>query len=268
MAQERLQKLIAQAGIASRRKAEQLIVDGHVSVNGVTVTTLGTTADLKHDVIAVDGQKIELPKSWAYYVLNKPAGVVTTAKDEFDRQTVLDLVQVPERVFPVGRLDFDAEGLLLLTNDGDLSVALTHPAGGVQKTYIAKVQGIPTPQELDKLRDGVILEDGLAVVQSIEICDKAGPKTSDHNAWVEVCVSEGRNHLVKRLLESIGHKVIRLRRIEFANLVLDRGLPAGKFRALTEEEIRVVKTVAKRAKALRDGTADPQDTAQGRKGRR
>ncbi len=270
MAQERLQKLIAQAGFASRRKAELLITGGKVKVNGKLVTELGSTADILKDKIEVDGQVLEKPKTWEYVLLYKPAGVVTSAKDEFDRQTVIDLVKdVGVRVFPVGRLDFDAEGLLLLTNDGNMAAALTHPSGYVPKTYCAKVKGKPTEAELNRLREGIVLEDGLAVVQDVEIYQTGGPKSSENNAWVEVTVTEGRNHLIKRLLESVGHPVIRLRRVRFANLVLDRSLEPGKWRRLTAEELRILQQVAKRAKALRNGDGEPmpKEVALDRKGR-
>ena len=163
VSEERLQKLIAQAGLASRRKAEQMIKDGRVRLNGRIVTELGTKADIRNDDIEVDGRRLMRPKAWTYIVLNKPPGTVTTASDEFGRKTVLEVVKgVKARVYPVGRLDMDAEGVLLLTNDGDLAASLTHPAGGCEKVYRCKLKGEISDEALERLSTGVILEDGFA----------------------------------------------------------------------------------------------------------
>lgn len=252
MAIDRLQKIIAQAGIASRRKAEALITAGRVKVNGAVVTELGAKADADSDTIEVDGKVIRRPRAWTYIILNKPGGVVTTASDEFDRKTVFDVLKgVDTRLFPVGRLDLDAEGLLLLTNDGELAAGLTHPAGEVPKTYRAKVKGIPNEAALDRLRAGVDLEDGAARADFVHRVESGGPKTSRDNAWIELTVTEGRNHLVKRLLEAIGHPVIRLRRVAFANLDLE-GLRPGQHRHLRKAELQKIKAIARTAIRKRD----------------
>ncbi|MCA9547505.1 MAG: rRNA pseudouridine synthase [Myxococcales bacterium] len=246
MSGERLQKLIAQAGIASRRKAEALIAAGRVTVNGEVVTELGARADLSQDTVAVDGREIERPESWTYAVLYKPAGVVTTASDEFDRRTVVEFVQhLGQRLFPVGRLDFDAEGLLLLTNDGHLAAALTHPAGEVEKTYLVKLAGEVGEPEIQRLLLGVHLEDGLARANRVDEVDRMGHKDSKHS-WLEITVTEGRNHLIKRMAAAIGHPVIRLRRISFANLTLE-GMRAGDVRVLDGLKLKKLKEIAQKA---------------------
>lgn len=254
MAIERLQKILARAGVASRRKSEAVILAGRVRVNGTVITELGTKADPDVDRIEVDGRKISLPRSSTYILLNKPAGVVTTASDEFDRQTVLDLVQTDTRIFPVGRLDLDAEGLLLLTNDGDLAAALMHPSGEVPKTYRAKVRGKPTDDALLTLMQGVLLDDGPARAQHVHRVTM-GRRAAPSNTWVELTVTEGRNHLIKRLFESIGHPVVRLRRMAIAHLTLD-GIRPGKWRNVGGEELRKLRAVARHAARKR---RRPQD---------
>ncbi len=252
MAQERLQKILARAGVASRRKSEVFITEGRVRVNGQLVTELGAKADPDRDRIEVDNRLLRPPRVSTYILLNKPMGVVTTASDEFDRRTVLDLIQgVDVRIFPVGRLDLDAEGVLLLTNDGDMAASLTHPAGQVAKVYRVKVRGEPSQSAIDRLGSGVILEDGPASAKHVHRVRSPGPNESQQHTWLELTVSEGRNHLVKRMLEAIGHPVIRLRRMQFANLDLDRLAPA-KWRHLRREELRKLKNVARSAKRKRD----------------
>lgn len=252
MSYDRLQKIIARAGIASRRKAEAIIAEGRVRVNGQVITQPGSKADPHLDKIEVDGKRIKLPKSWTYVLLYKPAGVVTSASDEFERKTVIDLIQhIDARLFPVGRLDYDAEGVLLLTNDGDVAAHLTHPSGMVPKVYQAKVKGIPDNESLHKLMEGVILEDGPAKAAHVRRVEVAGPKTSEQNCWVQLTVTEGRNHLIKRLFEAIGFPVLRLRRIQFANLNLD-GLRPGKYRRLKADELRKIKNVSRAAKGRRN----------------
>lgn len=250
MSEERLQKLIARAGVTSRRKAEALIKAGRVKVNGVVVNELGAKANLSTDTVEVDGNAIETPSTWTYLLLNKPAGVVTTASDEFGRPTVLEFVEDQEvRVYPVGRLDFDAEGLLLLTNDGDLAAALTHPAGEVEKTYLVKVEGKVAEEASQRLLLGVQLEDGLARALRVEDVPRMGQKTGRHS-WLEITVTEGRNHLVKRMCEAIGHPVIRLRRVSFANLVLD-GLRHGQVRTLEGQKLNKLREIAQKARNKR-----------------
>lgn len=250
---DRLQKIIARAGITSRRKAETLIASGRVAVDGKTITELGAKADPETQRIEVDGKAIEIPRAWTYIIINKPPGAVTTAADEFDRQTVLDLVKgVDARIFPVGRLDRDAEGLLLLTNDGDLAAALTHPAGEVPKVYRTKLKGQPTDQQLEQLMFGVELEDGLARAQYVHRVD-LGRRQSRTNAWIELTVTEGRNHLVKRMCAAIGHPVLKLRRMTFANLDME-GLRPGHHRPLGKEELRKLRAIARAAARKRDAS--------------
>lgn len=255
MSQDRLQKIIARAGVTSRRKAETLITAGRVRVNGKVVSELGAKADPHRDTIEVDGKRIHLPKSWTYLVLNKPPGVVTTAADEFDRETVIDLIKgVDTRLYPVGRLDRDAEGLLIMTNDGDLSAALTHPAGEVSKVYRVKLRGLPPESALDRLALGVDLEDGPAHASFIHRV-QPGRAVSRSNTWIELTVTEGRNHLVKRMCAAIGYPVIRLRRVAFANLSLDRLRP-GEWRHLGKDELRKLKAIARTARRRRQGGGD------------
>lgn len=250
MALERLQKIIAHAGIASRRKAEQIILDGRVRVNGKIVREMGAKADSQTDKIEVDGKRIRMPKSWTYVLLFKPQGVVTTASDEFQRDTVLELIKgIKGRIYPVGRLDMDAEGLLLMTNDGEVADGLTHPAGEIPKTYRVKVRGFPSEEALDKIRSGVILEDGPAKGENVHRVEM-GKKVSESHSWIELTVTEGRNHLIKRMFEAIGHPVTRLRRTKMANLTLE-GLRPGKWRHLRKAELHKLKNLARGARRKR-----------------
>lgn len=249
---ERLQKIIAQAGLASRRKAETMIQTGRVRVNGQVVTELGSQADPRRDKIEVDGRRIQLPKAWTYVLLYKPTGVVTTAADEFQRKTVLDLVTgVDARLFPVGRLDLDTEGVLLLTNDGQLGAGLSHPSSEIRKTYQAKVKGEPSKEAVAKLMSGVILEDGSA--QALEAFML--PRTTEANTWIEITVVEGRNHLIKRMCDAIGHPVLKLRRTKFAGLDLE-GLRPRRWRHLRRDELRKLRTLARAGQKKRGAKED------------
>ena len=229
---ERLQKLIAQAGICSRREAEKIILAGRVTVDGKIVNELGAKADLKQK-ICVDGKPIKICAEKIYILLNKPRGYVSTVKDERGRRTVLELLDenFSERVYPVGRLDLNSEGLILLTNDGELTNALIHPRFEVEKTYRAKISGVITEEKLDKLRAGIELDDGLTAPAEIYRLDKD---------LIEITIHEGRNRQVRRMFAAIGCDVKRLRRIKFANLTLD-GLKVGKYRFLTAEEVAELK---------------------------
>lgn len=263
MAIDRLQKIIARAGVTSRRKAEEYITAGRVTVNGHAVTELGARADPHSDTIEVDGRRIVLPDTWTYIVLNKPAGTVTTASDEFQRDTVIDaLGGLDVRVYPVGRLDLDAEGLLLMTNDGDLAAALTHPAGEVPKTYRVKLRGRVAEDSLTQLLLGVELEDGPAAATYVQRADVSLRPSRVNNTWIDLTVTEGRNHLVKRLCAAIGHPVVRLRRIQFANLTL-RGLRPGQWRALTPEELRNLRGIAEAARKRRKGGSPKKSATRG-----
>ncbi|MEU8273683.1 pseudouridine synthase [Microbispora bryophytorum] len=229
---DRLQKVLAQAGVASRRACEEMIGDGRVSVDGQTVRRFGARVDPAKQIIRVDGKRIPTSSETVYYALNKPIGVVSTMDDPDGRPCLNDYVQdLAPRLFHVGRLDTETEGLLLLTNDGELAHRLTHPSYGVQKKYWAKVPG-PVARDLHKvLRKGVELEDGLAKVDEFRVVQEHGQQ-----ALVEVILHEGRKHIVRRLMETVGHRVIDLARIEFGPVKLGR-LKPGTIRTLTVQEI-------------------------------
>lgn len=250
MAKDRLQKIIAQAGLCSRRQAEKLVVQGLVKVNGVVVKELGSKADPTKDRIEVNGKKL-MKEPRRYIMFHKPLHCVSTLSDDRGRPTILDhLSGITERVVPVGRLDFDTEGLMLLTNDGDLTNALIHPSGETPKTYQVKVSGNPKLETLEALQMGVLLEDGPAKVSEVFIVTP-GHHVSAKNTWLEMTVTEGRNRLIRRMLDQVGHSVQRLRRIRFANLELTPKLRAGQWRDLSADELRKLKNVAKAATAKR-----------------
>lgn len=237
--EERLQKIIAERGVASRRAAEKMILEGRVSVNGQQVDRLGTKADPEQDEICVDGKL--LPTAQArpiYLLLYKPAGYITSANDERGRRTVLDLVDTRERVYPVGRLDYLTSGLLLLTNDGALTNGLLHPKGEVPKEYECAVFGRVTRSQLDKLERGVRLRDGKTAPARAFVSGKSGNKTV-----INITIHEGRNRQVRRMMEAVGLRVAWLKRKSFAGLTL-RGLTPGKWRHLTAEEIKMLKDKA------------------------
>ena len=226
---ERLQKVLARAGLGSRRTCEDLIAAGRVTVNG-EVATLGTRADAETDAIEVDGARLAVRQDLVHYLLNKPAGVVTTAADPQGRRTVVDLVPAGARVYPVGRLDIDTEGLLILTNDGELAHRLTHPSFGVDKEYLAEVEGTPSRGALRRLREGVDLDDGRTAPAKASL---VGDST------VRLTIHEGRNRQVRRMCDAIGHPVRRLVRVRIGPVV-DRRLPPGAWRALTQAELRAL----------------------------
>lgn len=228
----RLQKLLAQSGVASRRKCEQLMLDGRVEVDGEVVTRLGTKVDPRVAVIRVEGRRLPPLSDHVYLVLNKPRGVVSTMSDPEGRRSLGDLVaERPERLFHVGRLDTDTDGLILLTNDGDFAQRLAHPSYEVDKTYVAEVAGVPDRAVLQRLRDGVTLEDGPVHVRRVTVVTRQADK-----AVVELVVHEGRNRIVRRLLEHVGHPVRRLTRTAVGPVVLRR-LRRGELRELTSEEL-------------------------------
>jgi 23S rRNA pseudouridine2605 synthase len=228
--QERLQKVLARAGFASRRGAERLMLEGRVTVNGAIVKELGTKADLETDDVRVDGVRVKPQKAAVYLVLNKPKGVVTTRSDPERRPTVMELVPQVAGLFPVGRLDVTTEGLILLTNDGAFAERVAHPRYEVPRVYHAKVHGVPGAETLERLRRGVKVEGDFMAVDRARVID------ADNNAWVEVTLHEGKQHEVKRLLEEVGHPVSKLRRVAIGP-VTSRGLEPGQFRALSPAEV-------------------------------
>jgi 23S rRNA pseudouridine2605 synthase len=233
---ERIQKILAKAGIASRREAERMIVEGRITVNGKFVDALGFKADPSKDHIKVDGKRMNQFEPKITLLLNKPRGFLSTVKDPEGRPTVMDLIKkVKWRVYPVGRLDFDAEGLLLLTNDGDLAYTLSHPKFSIPRTYWVKVAGVLEEKKIARLKRGVMLEDGRARAVSFSIL-----RQGEKNSWVRVVVTEGRNHLVKRMLSAIGYPVLKLKRTQFGPIQLG-DLPFGQFRYLTPHEIMSLK---------------------------
>ncbi|SHF04037.1 pseudouridine synthase [Desulforamulus putei] len=236
---ERLQKVLAKAGVASRRHAEELITGGKVMVNGRVVTELGTKVDAYKDKILVNGKPIPPPEKKVYLLLHKPRGYVTTLSDERGRKTVLDLLEgVEQRVYPVGRLDYDSEGLLLMTNDGELTHALTHPKHQVKKTYLARVEGVPEPEKLQAMAKGLQLEDGLTAPAEVKIVD-----IQNGRALLQISIHEGRNRQVRRMCEHIGHRVLRLRRVRIGPLELGN-LKPGEFRPLTRQELKELMSLA------------------------
>ena len=235
MPAERLQKIISAAGIASRRKAEELISGGVVSVNGQTVSELGSKADPERDHIRVNGKLLHLPQRHAYFLLNKPKGYVTTLHDPEGRPTVLDLLQgAGARVYPVGRLDYASEGLLLLTSDGEFANRLMKAASHVPKTYMVKVAGKPSGDGLARLRAGLfIASDKGRRVKTAPA--KVRPIRESENPWYEITLIEGRNRQIRRMFEEIGHHVEKIKRVRYGPLELD--VPPGKYRRLTQEEV-------------------------------
>jgi 23S rRNA pseudouridine2605 synthase len=242
MPAERLQKIIAAAGVASRRKAEEMITSGLVQVNGQVVTELGTKADPEQDHIRVNGKLLQGPERYTYIALNKPKGYVTTVSDEKKRPTVMDLVQkVKGRVYPVGRLDWASEGLLLMTNDGALANALMKASSNVPKTYVVKVARQPDETKLDKLRLGVsIAEKGGRRVRTAPA--KIRLIREGDNPWLEVTIIEGRNRQVRKMFEEVGHHVEKIRRVQYGPLALD--VPPGDWRNLTLLEVAKLKSAA------------------------
>lgn len=228
----RLQKYLAQCGIASRRGAEEIIKEGRVTVNGKVVTEMGTKVK-SSDKISVDGQPVKPEKNKYYILLNKPSGVLSSVKDDRGRECVVDLIEgVNARLYPVGRLDYDTTGLLLLTNDGDFMQRVTHPSFEIWKTYRAVVRGIPTETDVKRFAEGIMLDDGKTLPAVLDVVGYKG-----NNAIVEVSIREGRNRQVRRMLERIGHPVNSLMRISFGSLELG-DLKPGRWRQVRPEEIK------------------------------
>lgn len=240
MATERLNKHLARLGVASRRAADELIRSGRVSVNGATVSTLGTLIDPDADRVALDGAGIATAGPRRWYLFHKPFGVLTTMRDPQGRPSVAEYAgPLGGRLFPVGRLDVDAEGALLLTDDGELAHRLLHPRYEVPRTYLAEVRGCPSEASLDRLRGGVRLEDGPGRASEAVCLARSG----EERAWVKLVVTEGRQHYVKRLCSSIGHPCVRLFRPSHAGISVE-GLAPGALRALTEDELELLRRVA------------------------
>jgi len=238
---ERLQKILSQAGIASRRASEQLMLEGRVAVNGVTVRELGTKADPARDDIRVDGRRIKIAERRRYLLLNKPRGYVTTRSDPQRRPTVLDLLHgVREYVYPVGRLDYDSEGLLLLTNDGDLAAQLTHPSHGIARVYEARVLGVPDAHDLDRLSRGLVIDGRRTQPADVTL---APTRRGASGATLVITIREGRNRQVRKMCEAIGHPVDQLRRIAIGPIT-DQRLKVGSWRDLTEGEVAKLRRAA------------------------
>jgi len=242
MPTERLQKILAAAGVASRRKAEEIIIAGRVTVNGRLVTELGTKADASLDSICVDGQRLKPAETHRYFLLHKPKGYVTTVSDPEGRPTVMQLMSgLRERLYPVGRLDYASEGLLLMTNDGALAQQLTKAAAHVPKTYRVKISGKPDEQTVQRLRDGVTitLDDGRRVKTSPAKIRLVGDVP---NPWYEIILIEGRNRQIRRMFQRVGFRVEKIKRIQLGPLILD--VAPGKFRPLSDEEVAQLKSLA------------------------
>jgi 23S rRNA pseudouridine2605 synthase len=232
---ERLQKILSQAGVASRRASEQLMLDGRVTVNGTTVRELGTKGDPSRDDIRVDGRRVRVPELHRYLLLNKPRGYVTTRSDPQRRRTVLDLMEgVREYIYPVGRLDYESEGLLILTNDGDLAARLTHPSHGVARVYEARVLGVPDAHDLDRLSKGVTIESRRTALADVKLL-AAGV--------LLITIREGRNRQVRKMCEAIGHPVTHLKRVAIGP-IRDPRLKPGRWRDLTVDELRKLRAAA------------------------
>jgi 23S rRNA pseudouridine2605 synthase len=239
---DRLQKILAAAGIASRRKAEEIILAGRVTLNGKIVTELGTKADPTTDTITVDGKPLQRPQRFVYLLLNKPKGYVTTTNDPEGRPTVMQLLgNLPERVYPVGRLDYASEGLLLVTNDGALAQKLTKAGSHVRKTYHVKISGKPNETAIQKLRTGVTIT--LDNDRRVKLSPTKIRLIQDvENPWYEVTLMEGRNRQIRRMFLAVGFLVEKIKRVQLGPLTLD--VPSGKFRSLTEREVHRLKNLA------------------------
>ncbi|SNX55406.1 pseudouridine synthase [Thermoanaerobacterium sp. RBIITD] len=234
---ERLQKYLAECGIASRRKCEQLILAGLVKVNGLIIKNLGFKVNPDKDIVEYNNKIVKKIEKNIYIMLNKPIGYVTTVRDQFKRPSVIDLINIKERIYPVGRLDYSTSGLLLLTNDGELTYRLTHPKHEVSKTYIAKIKDIPDANKLKRFRSGLIIDNRLTSKAEIDIL-----KVEDNNAIVKIIIHEGRNRQIRKMCDAIGHPVITLKRIKIGDLKLGK-LGIGNWRYLKTEEIEYLKNL-------------------------
>jgi 23S rRNA pseudouridine2605 synthase len=248
----RLQKILSAAGVSSRRTAETLIVQGRISVNGTTVSALGTKADPAADDIRVDGRRIKPARRSRYILLNKPRGYITSRSDPHQRPTVIDLLAkggIRDYVYPVGRLDYDSEGLLLLTSDGDLAARLTHPRHAVPREYEVRLRGVPEPRQIQRLARGVVIDGRKTAPAEARILrtteSPAGDQSGDQSI-VSLVIHEGRNRQVRKMCDAIGHPVVRLRRVRIGPIT-DERLKPGQFRDLTEKEIAALRKVSGKA---------------------
>ena len=233
--EKRLQKILAEMGIASRRKAEEMIIEGRVTVNG-KVATIGMKADLNRDHIKLNGKLLIRPEPKVYLIVNKPKGVVTSLHDPEGRPTIKDFLKgVKYRVFPVGRLDYDSEGLLLLTNDGNFTHTVLHPSKKIPKTYLVKVREVLEDDEIEKLRKGIRLEDGVTAPAKVKRIRK-----TENNSWLEITLHEGKKRQIRRMLDKVGHPVLKLKRIRINGIELGN-LESGKYRYLMPDEVDKIK---------------------------
>lgn len=233
----RIQKFLADSGIASRRKAEIFIEEGKIKVNGAVVTELGLKIDENKDVVLFNNKEVKKTEKLEYLMLHKPKGYITTVKDQFGRKSIMELIDTNNRLFPVGRLDYDTSGLLIITNDGDLTYKLTHPKHNVEKTYVALVKGIPSKDKLEQLRKGVKLEEFITAPAKVKIIETIGP-----NALLEMKIREGKNRQVRRMCEAVGHFVIELKRTAMGEIVLS-DIKEGAYRPLSKEEVAYLKSI-------------------------
>ncbi len=233
----RLQKYIAEAGIASRRKAEEFILDGRVSVNGKVVLELGTKIDDEKDLVEFDGKKIIKEQKNVYILFHKPEGCVTTVSDQFNRKTVLDFIDTEERIYPVGRLDYDTSGLLIMTNDGKLTYTLTHPKHNVEKVYIAEVDRVPSKDDIFKFENGIVIDGRKTSKAKLDILKRKGKFAS-----LKIVIHEGRNRQVRKMCDAIGCKVLKLKRVAIGKIELG-DLKKGEYRVLNENEVRYLKGI-------------------------
>lgn len=233
----RLQKYIAESGVCSRRKAEELILNNKVAVNGKIINELGYKIQKSVDVVKVDHEVIKPEEAKVYYMLNKPIGYITTSKEQFNRPTVLDLIKTQYRVYPIGRLDYDTSGLLLLTNDGEVANNITHPKFNINKTYLANVKGLISKSEIKRFEDGLKIEDYTTAPAVLNVIE-----THNSSSIVEITIHEGRNRQVRKMCHAIGHNIISLKRISIGEIKLDN-LKEGKYRELTPKEVEYLKTL-------------------------
>jgi 23S rRNA pseudouridine2605 synthase len=262
---ERLQKIIAHAGFASRREAETMIRNGRVTINGRVVTELGTKADVASDHIKVDGKLVTRAEPHRYILLYKPKEVMTTLEDPQGRRTVIDLIRgVRERIYPVGRLDFHSEGLVLLTNDGDLAYKVSHPTHGSVKTYNVKVRGVPEERLIDKLRRGITLEGKRTLPCEIARVKTTGRHDDEGNSWFEVKLREGRTQQIRRMFQAVGHPVSKLKRVAIGP-ISDPKLTPGVWRELTPHEVMMLATMKEARPAPRREPRRPRSQKKGAK---